>query len=49
MEAKNNPTKAEPKINFNEKTLPFFHNSSVIKLLSKIISGELFSKDEPIL
>ena len=49
MEAKNNPTNADPKINLNEKTLPFAHNSSVIKFLSKIISGEFFSKDEPTL
>ena len=48
MEAKNNPTIAEPKINLNEKKLPFTHNS-LIELLSKTISGEFFSKDEPTL
>ena len=49
IEANKNPTNAEPKINLNEKTLPFFHNSSIIKFLSKTISGEFFSKNEPTL
>ena len=44
MEASKNPTNAEPKINLNEKTVPCSHNSSIIKLLSKMISGEFFSK-----
>ena len=49
IEANNNPTNAEPKINLNEKTLPFSHNSSMIKFLSKTISGEFFNKNEPTL
>ena len=49
IEANKNPTNAEPKINLSEKKLPFFHNSSIINSLSKIISGEFFSKIEPTL
>ena len=49
IEAKNNPTSVEPKINLIEKTLPFSHNSFVIKFFSKIISGEFFSKNDPTL
>ena len=49
IEANKNPTNAEPKINLNEKTLPCAHNSSIIKFLSKTISLEFFSKNEPTL
>ena len=49
IEANKNPTNAEPKINLNEKTLPCSHNSSIIKFLSKTISLEFFSKNEPTL
>ena len=49
IEANKNPTNAEPKINLNEKTLPRPHNSSIIKFLSKTISVEFFSKNDPTL
>ena len=49
IEANKNPTNAEPKINLNEKILPFFHISSIIKFLSETISGEFLSKNEPTL
>ena len=49
IEANKNPTNAEPKINLNEKILPCFHNSSINKFLSKMISGEFFSKNAPTL
>ena len=46
MEDNNNPTNVEPRINLNEKTLPFSHISSIIKFFSRIISEEFLSKDE---
>ena len=49
IKAKNDPTNADPKINLNEKKLPFSQNSSIIKFLSKITLGEFFSKEEPTL
>ena len=49
IEANINPTNAEPKINLKEKTLPCSHISSIIKFLSKTISGELLRKNEPTL
>ena len=49
IEANKNPTNAEPKINLKEKTLPCSHNSSIIKFLSKTISFEFFSKNDPTL